>query len=1567
MKHFTFLSILLLLSTTFFGQDAATCGFSNKKVITIQGSQISGGPHTDFPILIDHTDGVNLTTAAAKVTSANGFDIVFADDNGNLLDFQLENYNGTTGQIVAWVKIPTLTNGTDVDIHMLYGKATIVTDQSTTGVWSANYQGVWHLHDNFSDGSANGVTGTNNGSIDVSPALIGDGQNFTASNHWIELPTFPNQTGDFTISAWINTSDNTLAGQRIFCDDRFNSSGGYALSLGDGGTGRLRFFIRGMGSTILDIPTNIIANNTWYYVVAVADIAGDLKHIYVNGTLVVSTVNAGTLNSDAGNAAIGGEVAAGEAGFRFDGNIDEVRMASAARSGNWIATQYAAQNNPEGMPNPFYIITNEINNTYTSNGNGDWDLPATWTGPPTTVPHVGANVTINERVVVNAGSEDYTICSCTVSNSTGNAAYLDMDNGRILTIIEDLTVTNSNITEVDLTLDDNGTTLNVLGNMIVTNSATAATDVEIDLDEASVMSITGNLTVTATAGDIVEFDLSETGDLDVGGNLLIDQDGGNGIFFFIDTDATFDVAGDAMIDQDGGDNINIEINNAVNGSAAFRVAGNLSIDHNGGDDIVFVVDDASSFFQVGGNLDVDWDSTDDDDLTFNLDGGNFTVIGTSTFSRKNDAHEIFFDMDGGDYTTGAFTFNNSGTNDADHSLFVNVDATSTFTINGNLTINETGGNNIEMSVNNNSNIDINGNVAITNNGAEDVILSSTGTNSLFDVSGSLLIDHNGETDSEFRIDLNSGTMTVGGTFIANRIGDSGPIFFDLDGGDFNANSGMTLTSTGVLFSEGALIFDIDNNSIFTCTGNMAATMTGADDFRVAVNNNVGTVGEFNCTGNLTIIRTAGDDIEFFANDDNSLIQIGGNLSITTTGGEQVLFDIDNDATINVDGNMSITATEGQVGLLILRNTGIPSLDVAGDFNLTIAGGNDDYTIDLDAGEITVGQDMTLTESTGDNQLVLDMDGGNLSVTRDFFANLSGAGTATELIVDLDNGTVMTVGRDVELDISGGNDIEFHLEQNNTAGTAQLNVTRNFTLDHNGATGGDDLELLINNDAIVTVGNNFTMDTDGSGAAGNFVTQLNDNSLLDVNGNIIMNSVGSGLLQMILTNASKLELTGNFVRQASPNNFGLLTASGTSTIEYNGVTNVQIFAEDAGAGTDVFDYENVIINNSFGTSPQITMEGLATVRGDITFTDGIIASTSTNLLVLEDNSDALSESDASFVDGPVKKIGNDAFDFPVGDSLQLQQISMTAPGLVTDEFTGQYFEVNVRPIFNGNSLDPTIDHISACEYWTLDRTLGTSNVQVTLNYDANSCGVTDLTSLIVARWDGATWRDHMGTVAGTLASGTVQTPAVVTNFSPFTLASTNSANPLPIELLSFDAVANQDQQIVDLFWSTASEINNDFFTIQRSINGFDWENLAKVNGAGNSSSILNYDENDLNPYKGLSYYRLSQTDFDGTTTYSKIIPINLLIEGNPKIVVFPNPTSKNNTVNITLQGFEDSEIKLSLIDVLGKVVIEKKIELTNLKENSQHEKRISFGKIPEGTYIIIASSENNLLRQKLIVR
>lgn len=329
---------------------AQPAGYQFSKQITINASNVSGSANlNDFPLLFSEVDtNLRHVNAGGEVENANGYDIVFTEGDCNtLLDHQIEVYDSASGEFVAWVKLSSLSATQNSVIYMFYGNSSISADPSTDSTFSSDYLGVYHFNENVEDFSTPAYDGTNNGSTNDTSAKIGPGRTFVDPNHWVELLSIPELTSDFTISAWINTSANTRAGQRVICDDENNASGGFALSLGDPGTGRLRFYIRGLNPISLDSPSNAISNSTWYYVSATFDETNRLKRLYIDGSLVASQNITGTFtSSDNGDASIGGETASGETGNRFNGSLDEARILTVVRDSNWLITEYNNQNSP---------------------------------------------------------------------------------------------------------------------------------------------------------------------------------------------------------------------------------------------------------------------------------------------------------------------------------------------------------------------------------------------------------------------------------------------------------------------------------------------------------------------------------------------------------------------------------------------------------------------------------------------------------------------------------------------------------------------------------------------------------------------------------------------------------------------------------------------------------------------------------------------------------------------------------------------------------------------------------------------------------------------------------------------------------------------------------------------------------------------------------------------------------------------------------------------------------------------------------------------------------------------
>lgn len=200
---------------------------------------------------------------------------------------------------------------------------------------------------------------------------------------------------------------------------------------------------------------------------------------------------------------------------------------------------------------------------------------------------------------------------------------------------------------------------------------------------------------------------------------------------------------------------------------------------------------------------------------------------------------------------------------------------------------------------------------------------------------------------------------------------------------------------------------------------------------------------------------------------------------------------------------------------------------------------------------------------------------------------------------------------------------------------------------------------------------------------------------------------------------------------------------------------------------------------------------------------------------------------------------------------------------------------------------------------------------------------------------------------------------------FTVSGTNIV-PLPIELLTFDAVPKGSKE-VNVSWSTATEDNNDYFTIERTTDGVNFEVIGVMASQavnGNSSSVLNYSKVDSKPYRGTSYYRLKQTDYDGNSSYSALKAVQIDEFADLNFIVYPNPTGENENTYLQFSGNADDEVQISIVDVTGKLVSQKGIVLSSAG-NTTIELKHNFS---SGMYFINATSRLGAsFHQKLMVK
>ncbi len=307
--------------------------FAERKKFNIESDSVGGASDLiNFPVL------VNVTLPSGDVENANGFDIAFtATDGTTQLDHDLESYNSGTGELVAWVRFPSLSATTDTQFFIYYGDSGITTDQSTSDTWNSDYQLVMHMDGGATedDATSNANDGTENGTggIPTTTGIIGDGRDFErGDSDFISVPDDNSLdiTDEITISFWYNP-ESTNAPDMV--TKGTNTS--YEASIRGGP--RMQFKKEG-GSNLTADAAFSLSTSTWYYLTYVQGTSG--RTIYQNGVSINTDGNttAFSTNGDALQISRSGDAA--------DGIIDEVRISDVGLSEDWIATEYANQLNP---------------------------------------------------------------------------------------------------------------------------------------------------------------------------------------------------------------------------------------------------------------------------------------------------------------------------------------------------------------------------------------------------------------------------------------------------------------------------------------------------------------------------------------------------------------------------------------------------------------------------------------------------------------------------------------------------------------------------------------------------------------------------------------------------------------------------------------------------------------------------------------------------------------------------------------------------------------------------------------------------------------------------------------------------------------------------------------------------------------------------------------------------------------------------------------------------------------------------------------------------------------------
>ncbi len=336
--------------------------YSFEREITIDHNEVAGDEDLfSFPVLINIAgEDFMKSSPAGPVMNANGYDIIFTDEDRNKLDHQIEYYNGTSGDLIAWVRIPRLSASENTVIRIMYGNSGITDDPSVTTVWDSHYKGVWHLNSSsLTDATIYDKSGTAYNSPTYPAGVIDSSLGLNGSNQYVQVINAPNTNfaGDITISAWVymaaGNRDQKIAGNQN------NSSGGYKFGIYT--NNKVEFEIRNSANTpSLNRSVSggtVLSTGQWYYLAGMSSDVLDSIMTFVNGVPERPFKKTGTLGTASDNVTIGREPF--QSSYFFSGRFDELRISDKVRSTGWLRTEY----NNQYSPSDFYTLGDEVSMT----------------------------------------------------------------------------------------------------------------------------------------------------------------------------------------------------------------------------------------------------------------------------------------------------------------------------------------------------------------------------------------------------------------------------------------------------------------------------------------------------------------------------------------------------------------------------------------------------------------------------------------------------------------------------------------------------------------------------------------------------------------------------------------------------------------------------------------------------------------------------------------------------------------------------------------------------------------------------------------------------------------------------------------------------------------------------------------------------------------------------------------------------------------------------------------------------------------------------------------------------
>jgi len=638
------------------------------------------------------------------------------------------------------------------------------------------------------------------------------------------------------------------------------------------------------------------------------------------------------------------------------------------------------------------------------------------------------------------------------------------------------------------------------------------------------------------------------------------------------------------------------------------------------------------------------------------------------------------------------------------------------------------------------------------------------------------------------------------------------------------------------------------------------------------------------------------------------------------------------------------------GFTITIPAGYAAACASVNINSDAADANTALNFGSSASSLTVSGNVDLTECTSvdspDKTGTLDVNGGTLTISGNLTVNADTKGGDKYFSTVILNGGSLTVSGNTTL------------TSDKNSATATIDMTGDGT-----AYFGGSLTLVKGGGIDNSSGTVGTIVFNGVGAQ--TIPESNGTPSIDYfNLTLATSGVKTAEDDMTVNGTFSIQGTATYADGGSSD----LTYGATATLEYKGSA-AQSSGDELAASM-----VNIIIDNSNG----VTFNVSTAISGTLTMTDGNINASGNTVEIGTSAASpgTLAHTSGTIYGGTLKRwfsaasVSGDQGLFPIGTASEYRPIQITSTaditsgGSISSTHTDASNATDVSIIDGGVNIERTHD-MSSTLTLADGITGGTFDVDITYSSFVSSGNLSDIR---LTKDDAV-----VGTHAA--SSGTVDNPtAKRTGVAMGDLAggwkagTTSKADtPLPVVLLSFTAALVDNTQVA-LRWSTASESNNDYFTVERSVNGLSFEEVAEVPGAGNSSSREDYETFDDAPIEGLSYYRLKQTDYDGKFEHFDVVAVRyeLSEDGSCVLSVFPNPCIGRCTVNLSeCEHNKDAEIRVEMIDALGNLVYSN-VPYREFDGSFQFSVDPSNNLKP-GVYIIRGTSATESYSNKIIVK